>query len=200
MKTQQELYPEFEKMIQAFAWVNYRKAGESSVQVGDFISEAYLIFHEAVDKFDRSKGSFSNYLWNKLYALNDVTKKERKFAQRHKSIAPPSDEDGEDLDPFQLHGKEDPSFATSEFQEYLKTMPRDARLMALWYFGGELSPPYDSHEKKHQLLKPWSIYLRKAKKFGWDWPRTQDAFQDLKLFMKLYKDAENPFSKPALTA
>jgi len=68
-------FEDHEKMLYKFAW---RFAREYNLEVGDLISEAYLVYLTARRRFDPSRGvRFGTFLWRSMERLRDYCEKEK---------------------------------------------------------------------------------------------------------------------------
>lgn len=68
-KSVQEMYfNQYRKMIEKAAW---KASRIFRMDVEDLRSQAYLIFCEAIERYDPTKASFSTHLFNRLKTIND---------------------------------------------------------------------------------------------------------------------------------
>lgn len=76
----QQLLQENHTMLKSAAWNCFQSYG---VEYEEVLSQSYLIFMEALEKYDSGKGAkFSSYLFSRLRTLADYCKKETRYKNR----------------------------------------------------------------------------------------------------------------------
>ncbi len=72
-KTKDELLAKYHDMIRGAAWDAAKRWG---LDVDDIISQGYLVFMDAIERFDSGRASFSTFLYSRLRTLNDYCERE----------------------------------------------------------------------------------------------------------------------------
>lgn len=76
VKTEMETY--FEQYQPMICWYAYKVARKYSVDQEDVVAQGYLLFVEALKRFDETKAKFSTYLYHNLRMLNDYCSEKRR--------------------------------------------------------------------------------------------------------------------------
>ena len=189
------LYRQFKSMLYARSWEHARKY---QLPFEDFLSEAHVIFCNAVISHDASKSGFSNHLYNRLDALSHLAdNQEYPWRDRMRtdswvcSVTPSNNSQhtvGWDslLPSTSAHA----AMVESELSEYMDTLSQDAYQLYDWQRFGDLNPP-ETAKAKVKPLTAWSVFQRKAKQSGWTWQRTQQAFNELRMVLDNYRFARD---------
>lgn len=70
MEQSEFLFIQYRPMIEKAVWKEVNRFG-ASIEYEDIQSQAYLLFMEAVNRYDPDEGSFSNFLHSELRRLKD---------------------------------------------------------------------------------------------------------------------------------
>ena len=192
-----QLYRDNQSLLRARSWQHARAY---KLPFEDFMSEAHLIFCNALMTYDPSRGaSFTTYLYNRLDALSHLaTNQEKPWQERTRSDTWLCDHIPTSSSEFAVTGWDSvlpsasarASVIAYELKDYEAAMTADARQLYDWQQFGDLNPP-ETAKAKIKPLTAWSVFQRKAKQSGWTWQRTQQAWNNLRMVLDNYRFARD---------
>lgn len=189
------LYAQFKNMLYARSWEHARKY---SLPFEDFLSEAHVIFCNAIMSYDPTKSSFSGYLYGRLDALSHMADN-REYPWQSRTLNDSwislraTVQDGVPVvgwDSVLPSSSSHAVIVEAEMSEYVCAMSPDAQQLYDWQQYGDLNPP-ETAKAKVKPLTAWSVFQRKTKQVGWTWQRTQQAFNELRMVMDNYRFARD---------
>lgn len=76
-------FKQFQPMIEGAAWKAHR---HYHIDVEELRGQAYLVFCEAIERYDPNKASFSTHLFSRLRTVKDYASQERRKCQKETSF------------------------------------------------------------------------------------------------------------------
>lgn len=154
MKT--ELFKKTEKLIYQRAWYYARKYG---MDFEDIRSQAFLIFTEAVDRFDPSQGSFVTFLYHRLRTLNDYCKREKRIGIRFTDFENVIDE----------HHIDENEQSRAWMNERIESLSDDAKIVISGILSGQFHTPLKPYQQKP--VSKDAVSYSMVKEEGWTYTR-----------------------------
>lgn len=152
------------------------------VDMDEMVSYARTLFIEAVETYDPNRGaSLCTHLYNRLKKLHHLGRK----MVNHKKAASLTAQVGDTgLTHEDVIGKEDEVLVNKELFEYLErhALP-DEYALSVAILDGTLDPSEGNKAK----MSAWAVYQRGMRQIGWDWKRTQIAWNGLTSVMMAYR-------------
>jgi len=177
----EETFKQFYPMIQKVSWLYSKKY---FLEKDDIQSEAYIIFCNALNNYDKKKATFSTYLYNELKRLDFYCKKNYKnncpaiirIKENHKSgygknifINKIENIDINYMD-FNIFEK------VIENLDYKYSLSNDSKIIINYI----LSKEWENIERKRKWVPRYSHILNKYKSIGWTNKRIKEAWEEIK--------------------
>jgi len=152
------------------------------VDMNELVSYSRTLFMEAVESYDPAKGaSMCTHLYHKLKKLHHLG---RKMFNNKKllSLTIPAGDTGLLYEDVIADG--DSNAEDRILFEYLETYAEaDEYALAVAILDGTLNPSKGNKAR----MTAWAVYQRGMRAVGWDWPRTQKAWDGLTSVMTSYR-------------
>jgi hypothetical protein len=179
-KEKTELFNQYRAMIEDAAWKTARKF---AVEVEETRSTAYIVFCEAIDRFDANKNTlFGSYLYYRLKTVKDIYSKphrKRKLIQNYSVVRQNCAEFADiTLEIFKTE---------METMETALCLSEDAQGVLNFLISREWETPGTAKTPRLHSVQKWLKY-----QFDWMPSRTKKAWDELKVWWQ--SEGQSTFS------
>lgn len=157
-------FEDYKNLIYKEAWKYSRMYNK---ELGDLISEGYIIFTEVVEKYDESRGvKFSTYLQFCLRKLIDYCKKEHNYQIKHAEISPE----------LQTQLPDTRQTMVNELEEIFHVLSEDAKILV----DGILEGVFHVVNPIRQTSPGFYYMMDRAKQLmNWNRTKTEKVFNEV---------------------
>jgi hypothetical protein len=180
MQDSYKLLQKYQNMIRSAAWGAAKAWG---LDFDDVESQGYLVFMEALERYEEGRASFSTFLFNRLKTLNDYCEREVRLKGKSIPILEEAPDSLSYVDDWSMKPRTDACAELSDFTDfcdsltYLETkasLSMDAKDLLQFILMGDWGKPGSD-------IKPSLFSVQKAyKDRGWKPSRTTQAWNELK--------------------
>lgn len=170
-REKEEALEKFRRLIFQQAWKYHRRSG---VPYEEILSEGYLCFCEALNRYQPERGAFSTFLWTSLSnSLNDFISRWHKLTRDESLPTHVICSEGSHctLPDNQLH-----------YQDLYKSLSSEAQAIIDIVINSPQDFLHNLPSTKHQLT-PKSVrgaLFRHLRRQAWSWPRIWKGMREIK--------------------